>query len=338
MSYFLNPAINNSSLNFIDPETGGCPAKFKDYLDGKVEDEKTPSLEKGDYLHKYILTPKEFAVVTVDMPTPAVKEIVLRAFKALALQMDAQQKKELDLASNKSTLMSIADELAWQKNWKEDTRFNKIIEQGVGYFNALKEAGDKTVLDGDLYETLKACAESIKQNDAAKLLLFDSPGQEVFNEIEMYWDETWKGMKLSFKAKLDRLVVDHNEKTFSIIDFKTTSKYIHNFPDSVEYYRYYRQLSFYEHAVKIWLKKQGYEDYTSDAHYIVAVETKGYHMTRVYIVSKEYLLKGAVETANLLTRIVHHHSTGDWVRPMEDQLTVNKTYELKPKEYSLESV
>jgi hypothetical protein len=224
-------------------------------------------------------------------------------------------------------------ECGYQTNWKDATRLNKVIEIGTPYFDALKVAGDRTIMDGELYETIKKCSASVERNDAAKLLLMDSPGQDVYNEEEIYWTEEWGGLKLSFKAKIDRLVVDHKTKTFSIVDFKTTSKFIVNFPESVEYYHYYRQLSFYDHAVKIWLEKKGFSNYQADDHYLVAVETKGYNLCRVYIISEPYLRKGRVETANLLNRIVYHFSTADWVNPKEEQETVNKTYILLPKEY-----
>jgi hypothetical protein len=101
----------------------------------------------------------------------------------------------------------------------------------------------------------------------------------------------------------------------------------------VEFYRYYRQISFYDHAVKIWLEQKGYLNYTADDHYIVAVETKGYFLTRVYIISEPYQRKGRIETASILNRIVYHFSTGDWVNQKEEQETINKTYTLMPKEY-----
>lgn len=334
MNYFLNPAISNSSFNLIDPETGGAPSLFYDYLNGKVEDEKTPSLEKGDYLHKYILTPEEFPILTCEMPPPAIQEVVKRVFYQLSLKKSAEEQKLFVLSDHSDIIMQIADETEYQRNWKPETRKQKIIELGAPYFDALKEAGDRTILSGDVLELLKRCADSIRRNSAANALLLDSPGQIVFNEQEIYWTEEWNGMNLSFKAKLDRLVVDPKEKTFSIVDFKTTSKYIVNFPSSFDFYHYYRQISFYEHAAKIWLEQQGYQNFTPDDHYIVAVETKGANLCRTYVVSEPYLRKGRKETADLLNRIVFHFSTGDWINAKEEQETVNKTYMLIPEEFN----
>lgn len=334
INYYLNPAINNSALSYIDPTTGGCPAKFYDYINGKLEGEKSPSLERGDYIHKFILTPEEFSVLVINkMPSEAVQEMVKEIFAKAAYMKSAEEQAALILGECTNFINEALAAKDWYSNRTIESRTATLLKEGEEYFNALKVMGDRTVLNSDLYETIKRCAESIQMNDAAKLLLVDSPGQEAFNELEIYWTEEWGGMQLSFKAKIDRLVVDHKEKTFSIIDFKTTSKNIHNFPESVDYYRYYRQISFYEHAVKDWLEKQGYLNYQADDHYIVAVETKGYYQCRVYIISEPYLRKGRKETADLLNRIVFHFSTQDWIRPKEDQETVNKTYTLVPTEY-----
>jgi len=332
-NYYLNPAISNSSLSLIDPESGGAPAKFKDYIDGKFDDEKTPSLEKGDYIHKFILTPAEFSVLTCEMPSETIQFLVKSIFTAAAHKKTAEEQKALELTNYKTELLTAANAMGYQKNWKDDTRVNKLVEMGTPYFNALKQAGDRTILDGDLYENVKKCAESVKRNAAANLLLINSPGQEVFNEIEIFWTEEWNGLNLSFKAKLDRLVIDHTAKTFSIVDFKTTSKFIVNFPDAVEYYHYYRQIAFYEHAVRQWLEGKGLTGYQADDHYIVAVETTRGNLCRTYVIGEPYLRKGRKETAELLNRIVYHFSTGDWINPKEEQETVNKTYMLMPKEH-----
>lgn len=331
MSYYLNPAVSNSSLSYIDPETGGCPEKFKDYLDGKLDDEKTPSLEKGDYIHKFLLTPDEFHPLTIEMPAPSVANVVKRLFYDASRGMDAAQQATLELSAYKDKILDMAKAENYQSNWKDETRVNKILETGTELWNALRSAGDKTILDGELYETILKCARSIRNNEAANILLLDTPGHECFNELEIYWDSDVDGQILSFKAKLDRLVVDHEKKTYSIIDFKTTSKFIHNFPDSVAYYRYYRQIAFYEWAVRVWMTQKGWLDYTAEDHYIVAVETKGYFMSRVYILSEGYLDMGRDQIRSLITRIAYHIKVLDWVKPMEESMDVYKTYVLIPE-------
>jgi orotate phosphoribosyltransferase len=44
---------------------------------------------------------------------------------------------------------------------------------------------------------------------------------------------------------LDNVVVDHNSKTIFINDLKTTGKSIQDFPESVEYYKYWMQAVIY---------------------------------------------------------------------------------------------
>jgi hypothetical protein len=52
----------------------------------------------------------------------------------------------------------------------------------------------------------------------------------------------------------------------------------------------------------------------------------------VFVISDPYQKKGRKETAALLNRIIYHYSTGDWVKPMEEQMTEYKTYILEPVE------
>ena len=52
--------------------------------------------------------------------------------------------------------------------------------------------------------------------------------------------------KFGFKGILDNVVMDYNTKTLFINDLKTTGKAIQDFPDSVQYYKYWIQAVMYK--------------------------------------------------------------------------------------------
>ena len=45
MSYFDIKAVSNSSLNYIDPESGGNPRLFRKFLDGQLDEKPSKSFE-----------------------------------------------------------------------------------------------------------------------------------------------------------------------------------------------------------------------------------------------------------------------------------------------------
>jgi len=62
MDYYQSTKISNSSLSYINPEQGGSPRKFKDYIDGNSNNISSPSLYAGTTIHQYFLEPETFIV------------------------------------------------------------------------------------------------------------------------------------------------------------------------------------------------------------------------------------------------------------------------------------
>ena len=131
----------------------------------------------------------------------------------------------------------------------DQQRIDKILtEENKTYFEFLKNSVGKTVVD---QETLSGCrvqVEILRNNkDVRALLQLDrSPDDDhlvIQSELRLEYDNP----KLSFGLHgiLDHVVVDYESKTIFINDLKTTSKAIQDFPDSVEYYKYWMQAVIY---------------------------------------------------------------------------------------------
>jgi hypothetical protein len=124
-------------------------------------------------------------------------------------------------------------------------RLEKILtEENKEYFEFLKQSLDKLVVDQPTLDGCKAQVEILKSNkDVRALLQLDKTEEddhiEVYNELHIKMDHP----KLPFglHGVLDNVVVDRESKTIFVNDLKTTSKSIQDFPEAVEYYKYWMQ-------------------------------------------------------------------------------------------------
>lgn len=132
----------------------------------------------------------------------------------------------------------------YQSRWKDETRINKIVEQGSKYFDILKKCGTKTIITESEYAKAVNCVMALrsdkhtgkycqKKSNDPKILIIDK-------HVIMFEHEG-----LEFKGEIDRIIVNHKEKTITPIDFKTTSKSVLNFENSFWHFRYDFQAAVY---------------------------------------------------------------------------------------------
>jgi hypothetical protein len=132
----------------------------------------------------------------------------------------------------------------YQSRWKDETRVNKIVEQGSKYFDILKKCGTKTIITESEYAKAVNCVMALrsdkhtskycqKKSNDPKILIIDK-------HVIMFEHEG-----LEFKGEIDRIIVNHKEKTITPIDFKTTSKSVLNFENSFWHFRYDFQAAVY---------------------------------------------------------------------------------------------
>jgi len=291
MNYYKVKKISNSSLSYINPEQGGSPRKFKDYIDGNLEHLETPSLYHGSTIHKFILEPETFAVADLEKPSDTIVKIIDKVYNIT--------KREIDTDINKyhEYIFGSARELNYGQSWKPDTLIKKVIDQGKEYYDFLLRADGKTCINQKTAAMLTAVGASINAHKAASELL-SGKGK---NEQELYW-----GPNKAYKSKIDRYnFLSCSLRTVNLIDLKTTSKSLEFFKDSFEYYHYDRQLAFYVDALED-------NNLIVNKVFIIAVETTGYHHTRVFEVHKNLINKGRKKYKSLLERIKWHQNSQQW--------------------------
>lgn len=316
--YYDIKAVSNSSLSYINPAEGGSPRKFKDFLDGKLKEDKARHFINGTLIHMAMLEPEKFVVSEIIKPSATMGDLT-----------DAMLIQGLDLLDE--NILNIFNAFNYQPRWTDATKLKKFRESGaveyINYMIDMRNAG-KIGMDASTGQTVNACKTSFELNPTCNYLLTEideQKGIDTYNELEVLWTSKIMGEDIKCKAKLDRLMIDHKTKTYSILDVKTTGKTIGEFQNSFETFRYPRQINFYKVAANRFMTKAGYNDYTFDKAFIAAVETHGYYTSQLFDVTAYTLVKDQ-ELADLMRRIAFHYNEFNWEVSMESLLNDGVIY------------
>lgn len=222
---------------------------------------------------------------------------------------------------------------------------NKLVSNVISdksikkYLDFLVSASTKIILTPSAKKAVEGAIQSIYSNTkvAYQLDLRKDDLEELsgaitwitYKEVAVYWQEnvpvpnTTEKYKVLCKALLDNLRVDHTKKLIKYTDLKSTGKSIYQYQSSFEYYRTYRQIAFYDRAIKFWFEAmfpdKDFREYTVE-HYIVPVETFGRFLSTIYKVSVKWIYKGREEYRSLLMRYAWHAYHGEYNLSMEEAL------------------
>lgn len=315
MDYFDIPRISNSALSCIDPETNGHPEKYRDFMDGRYK-QQSLSMSLGDIIHRHLLLDEAFVMID-KKPGEVLVKILDEYYKGL----NDDGINPMSIESDKSLLLKIIRTNGYYNNRKDDTVIDGVIKEGSEYFNFMLKNNGKTVIPADWQDILEKLSLSTLREPIQEIFNpTDRAGIEILSEYEILFD--LKAMSymdepeiFECKAKIDRLILDHNMKTYRIIDLKSTSSPLESFTESVKRYKYYRQLAFYRKAVKQILP----DYYAEDGIFILALETTGYCRSRLFLLDKKTLSNGEHDYNDLIKRVSYHEKTLNWIYPMEEE-------------------
>jgi len=205
-----------------------------------------------------------------------------------------------------------------QKLSSDEKRVEKIlIDKNLVYFEHLiKASGNKDIID---QEMLERCEESVKavkgsQRAVELLRLGDSSFElvEVFNEIPL--KRKLANRNFGIQGIIDNFVIDHSQNKLYINDLKTTQKSISDFPDSIEYFKYWLQASVYNILCKGYLKKIQKENYKIIFNFIVVDK---YKQVYCFEVSKSTMRDWEIKTAEVLKKAEYHYKEKEYKLPYE---------------------
>ena len=227
---------------------------YNHYVLKQREDIVAPHLVSGRVLHCLLFEPEKYDDYFLSMPgklpTDNQKKIIDNIFK-----------KHLSIGNNSLSLEDYSADILtdlltanlYQTLKTDQQRIDKILtEENKSYFNFLVSSLNKTIVDQPTLDGCKAGVEVLKSNSEIRTLLQLDRTQEdthieTYSELEVKVDVDY--FPYGFKGIIDNLVIDRDTKTIFINDLKTTGKSLLDFPESVQYYKYWIQAMVYEKLV-----------------------------------------------------------------------------------------
>jgi len=154
------------------------------------------------------------------------------------------------------------------------------------YYKEIREVRSKglTVVTTQDVDNANKIVTELKTNDftASIVNLVNSARYSVYNQLQVEGYDVFDHM---FKSMMDKMIVDHNEKTVQVYDLKCTWS-VENFYD--EYYLYrraYIQGFLYHKAAESWASEHGYGDYTILYPKFIVCDSTNYSSPLVYAMS-----------------------------------------------------
>lgn len=290
---------------------------YNHYILNNREDSTDTHLIAGRVLHCLLLEPgnydKQFITMPGKFPTDSQKKIIDTIFKQhLVIGNDT-----LDLSDYSDDILTqlITNNL-YQTLKTDQQRLDKVLtEENKEYFEFLKKSLAKTVVDQSILDGCNISVEILRRNVQVRALLQLDPDDQddsvkVYNEIHLKTDP--EKLPFGFHGVLDNVVVDYNLRTIFINDLKTLGKSIQDFPDSVEYYKYWIQAVIYV----ILAKKEFAIDKDWDVQVTFIVIDK-YNQVYPYQVSTATLAKWESDFEEIVKTIKWHYENKRYDLPYE---------------------
>jgi hypothetical protein len=290
---------------------------YNHYVLNQREDSTDAHLVGGRVLHCLLFEPdkydEHFVTMPGKFPTDSQRKIIDNIFK-YHLTVGNNTLNLSDYSQDILTQLLTAN--LYQTLKTDQQRLDKILtSENTEYFEFLKLSLDKTTVDQPTLDGCKVSVEVLKNNSNVRALLqldrdVEDKSIEAYNEL--FVKAEVDNLPFGFHGVLDNVVVDYNSKTIFINDLKTLGKSIQDFPDSVEYYRYWIQAIIY-----VLLAKEKFsitDDWNVQVTFIVIDK---YNQVYPYQVSSETLAKWSESFEEIVQKIKWHYENRRYDLPYE---------------------
>jgi hypothetical protein len=253
------------------------PANFyMHYVMDQREDSYDKNTMEGSLIHCLLLNPEkfdeEFVISIDDLPSDNARNvinIIYNHYKEIHAYGDTRE----SLAEFPSAILDVLKDVNLYQSLKTDAqRVEKmVIPKNIAYFDYLKKAEGRIVIDNDIYLFCDEVVKKIKSNPSVmEIMGFFADSFSLtkkFNELQLVKFEHSKYFGL--RGIIDNLVIDEDKKEIRINDLKKTGKSITQFGDSIEYFKYYIQAAMYKKLVEHVYSDEKYADYKIVFRFIV---------------------------------------------------------------------
>jgi hypothetical protein len=285
---------------------------YKDYILKERELKTDKHLIEGKLLHLMLLQPEklhdEFSIVPSKIPSDNVRKVL----------NDLKNYGKENLEDLEPEIMTTLKNHNLYQSFKDDSkRLSKIqTPENEEYFKFLLESG-KDIIDNDMLAKATERVELLKQNkDVASLMEeqvtdFEMDPIEIYNE--KYLECKLNDYRFGLKGYIDRYIIDHESKEINIIDFKTTSKGIEKFAETVDYYNYWMQAAIYIILVMKNVDKK-LENYKINFKFVTI---DNYDQIYIFDTLEETRAKWSVGFKDILDKVAYHWEERDYSLPYE---------------------
>ncbi len=298
---------------------------YKEYILKEKEIKTEKYLVEGAIIHNLLLEPDAFDdkfITTPELPSPNSIKVVTHIHKLYEERLNLssnplageQIKTKSSLADFEDEILDYLEEINLHQKVSKEKRALKIIEpKSIDYFEHLKNSKDKTIIDSEVLAKCVDAIEIIRQDKGIMDLLGqgeESEGKAVFNELEIIEEE------IILKGIVDNIVIDKKNKEIVINDFKTTSKTLSDFENTVEFYNYNLQAAIYEILVSTWCSEliEDSEEYSVKFNFIVFDK---YNYLYAFPVTEETMARWREDLSKALEKAMYHIKNKNYNLPYE---------------------
>lgn len=154
-------------------------------------------------------------------------------------------------------ILDTANEVAFQKNWRDDTRVKVLRERCTVYYNVKTFAEGKTIVSLDTFYKAQAMVRALKESTATHGYFADNdPMSPVRRYYQLKFKANIKGV--DYRCMADLIIVDYEDKKIIPIDLKTSSHKEWDFQDSFCQWSYMVQARLYWLVIKANLMNDPY--------------------------------------------------------------------------------
>lgn len=300
-----------------------CPEIFyREYVLGQREVSDALYFTEGKLIHCLLLEPKkfdeQFIVMTGKMPGESTKSVIDRVYAHhKELKVTGVHKGD-SLGDYQNAVVDVLKDINLHQSLKTDEqRFAKIYTPDSNiYWDFLSKGEGKQIVDAETYEKCKGVVEKIRLNpEISTLLKLNHEGEwwsttEVMNEIPVEME--LKKFPFGLRGIIDNVVVDPIDKIIRVNDFKTSSKTLTDFPETVKFYRYNLQAAIYNLLVINKYSDLIKEGYRVEFRFIVIDKLQQIYP---FLVSDDTMKLWTKDLQDTLKIAEYHYSNKDYTLP-----------------------
>ena len=292
---------------------------YKDYILEEKEERTESYLMEGKLIHCLLFEPSELSNKFTMVPGKVPSDNIKKVLKNVTFHTDVPVLADVE---DFVILDSLKEQDLYQSLKTDDSRIAKVKTiDSQEYYKFLCTKG-KDIIDNDMLERSKERVEIIKGNKEVMSLFNLVQTDFELDPIEAYAEQkletNLKDHKFGLKGIVDYYQVNHETKTISIIDLKTTGKTIVDFTETVDFYNYWLQASIYTKLVIDNIADTAV-DYKILFKFVVIDK---YNQVYVFDVSGKTLGHWAQRMHGTIERVAYHYNERNYSLPYE--FLVNK--------------